>query len=617
MSMGTDRRRSGEGPEYRDLWVPASAMRNHVMAETLLDWLDLHGQAAGFSPDPADVRTDFDLFVMRKGREFECAVLDHLGGLDIGEVRRVADGRPPGGDLRGVEAVTSTVRAMRDRVAAIVGGALRHDESRTFGAPDLLVRSDILMEIFPEALTPAAAAAPAPLLGLDDCHYAVVDVKFTTLRLLTGGGLNDSRSNPAYKVQLFVYNRALGALQGHLPPRAFLLGRGWEQRVGGHTTRVANCMDRLAAVDNAGSTAGAPLAEQADAAAAWLRRVRREGRHWTVLPEPSVPELRPNANGEAGRWKSAVKAIVAETEDLTRLWGVGAAQRDSANAKGLTRWSDPAVTAEAIGAKGTMTGPRLQALLDVNRGVGPDVQPQRLSTERTGWHEPAALEFFVDFETVSDLDDDFADFPARGGQPLIFMIGCGHIEDGQWRFRCFTAEDISEASEATILDDWFDHMAHVGRRLGDDLPPRVYHWARHEVASLREATARHPGGATRWPEPEWFDLLSQVMKPEPVVVRGAHSFGLKEVTNALSALGHLDISWETSLTDGRGAMVGAWWCQRHLDMGAAERLADFDLMRETEAYNEVDCKAIMDIIGHLRRNHLPPDAAVNATSLTF
>ena len=197
------------------------------------------------------------------------------------------------------------------------------------------------------------------------------------------------------------------------------------------------------------------------------------------------------------------------------------------------------------------------------------------------------------------------------------MIGCGHIEDGQWRFRCFTAEDITEDSEATILDDWFVHMAHVGRRLGDDLPPRVYHWARHEVTSLREATARHPGSAARWPEPEWFDLLSQVMKPEPVVVRGAHSFGLKEVTNALSALGHLDISWETSLTDGREAMVGAWWCQRQLDVGAGERLADFDLMRETEAYNEVDCKAMMEIIGHLRRNHLSPDATVSTTSLTF
>ena len=64
-------------------------------------------------------------------------------------------------------------------------------------------------------------------------------------------------------------------------------------------------------------------------------------------------------------------------------------------------------------------------------------------------------------ETVSDLADDFSRIPERGGQPLIFMIGCGHIEEGQWMFRCFVADDLTEPSEQKIIADWLDHIADV------------------------------------------------------------------------------------------------------------------------------------------------------------
>ena len=66
---------------------------------------------------------------------------------------------------------------------------------------------------------------------------------------------------------------------------------------------------------------------------------------------------------------------------------------------------------------------------------------------------------YVDFETVSDLADDFSRIPERGGQPLIFMIGCGHIEDGDWIFASFTADSLAEPAEARIIDEWLNHDA--------------------------------------------------------------------------------------------------------------------------------------------------------------
>ena len=175
-------------------------------------------------------------------------------------------------------------------------------------------------------------------------------------------------------------------------------------------------------------------------------------------------------------------------EDLTRLWWVGAGKRRDANREGITRWTDPRVTPKALGIEGRTTAPRLQALLDVNRGrEGPPVRPARVNAARSEWIEEAPAEFYVDFETVSDLDDDFSNIPRRGGQPLIFMIGCGHLEDGEWRFECFITDRLDEPSEARVIDDWFEHMTAVRDRLAPGVDPRVIHWSPHETVTLETA----------------------------------------------------------------------------------------------------------------------------------
>ncbi len=158
-------------------------------------------------------------------------------------------------------------------------------------------------------------------------------------------------------------------------------------------------------------------------------------------------------------------------------YGVGVQARDKANARGLTDWRDMGVTPRSLGVTGARAAPRLGALLDVNRTTGPGVRPARVGASRSEWINVPAVEFYVDFETVSNLNDDFSAIPARGGQPLMFMIGCGHLEDGRWRFRCFVAEQLTEPAEAAMIEQWIDHMAEVRERLDPGSRPQVIHWS--------------------------------------------------------------------------------------------------------------------------------------------
>ena len=586
--------------EWRD-WVSASATWEYMMKDPLLDWLDLYGEANGFQRDDQldsyDPRTDFTTFIMEKGRRFEEAVVEYLGGLM--PILAISDGPA---EVRDLSKAEETFAAMQNGAPVIYQGVLRDAESRTYGAPDLLVRSDELHRLFPGVLAEEEASDSAPGLGFWPWHYRVVDIKFTTINLLAGGEVSNSGSKLAYKAQLFIYNRALGRLQGYTPSHSYLMGRGWEQR----KERGDSFMERLGPVAHQAKTRSGSIEELTHEACQWIRRVRSEGSGWKVLPYPDVPDLWPNmTNTRDAPWHIAKGRIAEELGELTLLWQVGVKNRQVGHEAGVYDWRDASCTADSLGfTKGTRQ-PMLQALLDINRSTdGPNVQPSRLRNSDPVWRD-SGLEFYVDFETVSDLDDDFSKLPSKGGQPLIFMIGCGHVEDGRWEYKCFTANDLTEPSEEEIIDAWHAHMAEVTRRLGDPgKEPLVIHWSHAEYSTMETsynaAVKRHPGNS--WPKLRWFDFLSNVMRVEPVVVRGAMNFGLKSVARAMKSHGYIQTIWEDGPTDGLGAMVGAWW-----SAGEAQRLgvdmAQVDLMREIERYNEVDCKVMMEIVAYLRANH--------------
>ena len=173
------------------------------------------------------------------------------------------------------------------------------------------------------------------------------------------------------------------------------------------------------------------------------------------------------------------------------------------------------------------------------------MRPSKIRAAQDEWRNSGRVEFFVDFETVSDLADDMSRLPERGGQPLIFMIGCGHVEDGAWRFGSFVVRDLTEAEEARIINGWLAHMAEVKSRLDPDgHDPTLFHWSPAEVTNFEtaynSAKKRHDGN---WPSPKWFDFLREVMWAEPVVVRGALAFGLKAVAKALHRHGLIKTSW--------------------------------------------------------------------------
>ena len=268
----------------------------------------------------------------------------------------------------------------------------------------------------------------------------------------------------------------------------------------------------------------------------------------------------------------------------------------------MTSWRDPRCTPELLGVKEAYRA-TLAAILEVNRSTdGPQVRPARVRAAEEEWRAGPRLEFYVDFETVNDLWDDFTRFPERSVPPLIFLIGCGHVEDGEWRFERFLIDELTEEAEARVIDAWLAHMEAVKARLDPEDSPLIIHWSGAEPINFETAynSACRRHSERSWPRPRWFDLLGRVFHAEPIVVHGAFGFGLKEIARALHGHGLIEMLWEDSSLDGLGAMTGAWWSYEEAGLTGApvERM---DLMREILRYNEKDCRVLMELMDWIRR----------------
>jgi len=317
-------------------WVAASDTFNFCSDDPLIDWLEAFGRSSGFAPDSDgkayDSRTDFRRFVSDRAREFESVATDYLA-----QRCQVVTIRDDAAAIMTRAAVESTWAAMSASTEVIAQGVLWNPESRVFGSPDLLVRSDVLSRLFPTDLPEADASATAADLPLQGAHYRVVDLKYTTLNLLKDGHAGSDHLK--YMVQVWLYNEALGRFQGYAPSAAFLLGRRWKDAKG----RGSSAFERIGRVDHGAyfKNLGTDLRTYANEACAWLRRVRSQGAQWQVLPIPSVPELWPNIRRTDDQpWHESKLQIARQLEDLTLLPRVTPDKRTQSIANGLCRWTD-------------------------------------------------------------------------------------------------------------------------------------------------------------------------------------------------------------------------------------------------------------------------------------
>lgn len=552
--------------------VSATRIHSVIMNDHISEWLRLYGDNAA-KPSPMLE------FLMTKGHTFEYNINQILKrennssleekGNQINTIS--ADGKY---DQKQVD---QTIEAMKKGIPIISSAPLQDPNLQIYGVADLLVRSDFINKLFPEF---KGDFKNQGCLFSKDWYYVVIDIKFSTLPLRADGVhiLNQGHYK-AYKSQLYIYNRALGYLQGYTPRKAFILGRKYKYTSRGQVFSGNCAFDRLGCIDYSGVDRDVP--SQTNEAIKWIRSLRATGRDWTLTDHP---ELYPNMKYES-MFQSSKKVLSEKLNEITQMWYCGVNQREIALSKGVSSWRDPFFSADLVEIRG-QRGITLNQILEVNR-TSIDILPLKMRRMTAFLKKGYVKEFFVDFETIGGMFDEFNSLPIAQCQNMIFMITVGWVDEGKeiYCHKTFTAENLQAESERKIMDQFLSLIGHDSE---------LFHWSDAEPNEWLSALKRHNMDRKDTLKDRWTDL-HYIFREEPITVKGALNYSLKSIAKAMLKLGYISEGWTLECQNGMTAMLKAHQAYQN---------NNFFLLKEIEEYNQIDTKILWQILTFLRNTLL-------------
>jgi hypothetical protein len=592
-------------PTVDDEWidmVSASAVRNYLLNDPLIDYLkeySIHNVST--CPTKITNNNTFTNFIMKSGIEFENELINILKKNH--KIVKVAEYF----QSRNKAKFNETIKLMKSGTPIIYQAVLHNYDNKTFGLPDLLVRSDYINTLMGyQVIDDTEATMRSPNLDVD-WHYKVIDIKHSNIPLRSDGvHILNSESIPAYKGQLYIYTIALNKVLGIDIKKAFIWGKKYTWESKKNKYEITDFLNKLGTIDydNIDSDYG----EQTSKAIEWIKTIRNEGANWSLIPLPTRNELFPNMKNEKDGMFHKIKSDLSnKIKEITSVVYCGIKQRNFAHAKHVYKWTDTKCTAKNMGFNKGKQSTIVDAVLNINRQNVDIIRPSNIQWDKQNWKykDNKTVEFYIDFET---LNSNFGSIIKEGiisydNNQFIFMIGVGYVKKGVWTFKNFVMKDKLPINEILMFEQFYDYIDNVLKKERKS-SAKFYHWSGAEPIAYTRFKQRNPIVNFRDNNWQFYDLY-QVFLSEPIVVKGALNFSLKTIAKALKSHNLIESSWDqySPCANGLSAMILA----NKLYESPAYRNENEDItldttMKEIMNYNEIDCKVMYEI-HDLIKNH--------------
>ena len=619
-------------------WIAAGAIRNYLAQDPLLDWLNLYGKTlltsesatigivkldglagcldnslinrltkavANYEEEMKNA-TVFQKFVQVKGIEFENAVIQQLMNRFPGMLTTIASSE----QARMQEKYDATITAMKNGTVFIHQAILRNEKNKTYGAADLLIRSDFINRVFKEPVLSSTDTNIGCKFS-DNWHYVVIDIKHTTLMLRADGiNLLNTGSMCQHKGQLYIYNECLSEMQSYNPNKTYLLGRKWHYTCRKEKFSGDGWFDRLGHIDYECEDSDIPV--KICCALRWIKRLRSEGSRWQLCP-PSIPELYPNMGNDCDApWHSVKKVIADAIGEITSLWYCGVQNRNNALAHGVTSWRQKECTRSILGCRGDKIPHIVDAIIDINRSAltnlnAPAFKPQYIKSTLP----KTKVNIFLDFETTNNITGDIdSSISNTMSQSYLYMIGIGWNTslDPTWNYKCLVTNVIDNTNEKEIFLQMHDTFLELMEKYEAYQDITVYHWSHAERTFYNAAYEKYKSDMKDYDQLlqwDWFDLC-EFCRNECIVIRGAFDFSLKSMAKAMYNLGFIKTCWDSDgFTDGLNAMIKAVECSDYAKQNNVS-MCELLIVKKIIEYNEVDCRTMMEILAFINTYMIEP-----------
>jgi ATP-dependent Lon protease len=591
-------------------WIAASKTRNSALDDKCLDYFEMFNVYDITDRPQKKQRTinnyenkrdenplnasSFTDYILRCGIQFEKKIIEQLENKYSKDFIKICEPY----EAVYFEKYRETIDAMNKGIPIIHQAIVYNPNSivtdgddKTFGAVDLLIRSDYLNKIINHScIDDEESILPSPTFN-SKYHYRVVDIKWTKLHFNVN--LQTLRNNlnvKPFKTQLTIYNEALGSMQGYKPPVAYILGNGWvceRTRKGTKiVTKSSNPFDRLGKIDFV--QFDKEYSEKASDAVIWYRSLQNQN-NFDHDP-PNCTELYPNMNNSMdGKFHHIKGQIADKYHEITQLWNCGTKEREIAFDNGVKSWHDKNFSSEIVGLKPGKKQKVIDAIVTLNRDSTSLVHPEKIINNYSNWQDINQISFYVDFETIQE---NMAEIPNLNGD-YIFMIGLKYKKDNNFEYINLIVKELTLSEERNIINQFFnivDTCSNQERNI-------IFHWGQHERTVLSHAIARH---GNIWRMPNLVDFC-RIMTDEPILVRGAYNFSLKTVAKAMYKHGMINVIWGNDMADGASAMFLGW---REYTNKQYQKIEESHVIQKIMEYNRIDCETMYEIIKYFQHKEI-------------
>ncbi len=561
-----------------DTWISATSIRNYLLNDPCIDWLEKYSYKLNLDNKKNNIYS-FSNYIMKKGREFEEELVtklkekfkdDFVLSCQKGEID---------------DKIQDTINLMELGIPIIYQGTVFNPENKTYGKPDLIVRSDYLNE-----LTNSSSSHIFSLC--EKWYYVIVEIKFSTLTLKSNTNFLLNKPNiKTYKGQLYIYNEALSHMQNYNPQTSYIIGRGWKSS----KEKINDPFDKLAEINF--KTEDKFIINDVKDSLTWLNDLNNNGDEWDIL-NPNRKELYPNMCNQDEDWNDIKKYISDKIGEITSLWQCGVINREISHNNNIFNWRDDNCNSTTLGITGKVYPNVVDKILNINRqdilkySIDKNITPFLFSSffDREKRKEEKIL--FVDFETVSNID-------GKTNDGLIFLAGVGHFVDDIWIFKKFIVDRLNVPEENKMMTEFINYLKEISN--GEEI--YLYHYSNAEPSFFNKSIERNNIKFDL--NYKWVDLL-KIIKQSNFVVKGAFNFSLKSIVNALVNLKEIDISKSYSgleVVNGMQAMIATFLCDDECE-NTNQKLEDFDIIKSVINYNEIDCLSLSEVLRVIEKNDL-------------
>lgn len=572
-------------PKLSSDWICATKVKNYILKDPYVDFLKI--KTNKFGNDNFEKTHSFPNFLSKQGIKFEQEIIDFIRILlptdDVVTIASNFDARDP-------IFYEKTKKMIKEKKIPVLYQPVLHNHTnKTFGIPDLLIRNDYLSKLF-------------PMQNFDNIpkhlHYVIIDIKFSTLNVKSDNiHLLNQNNISFYKSQLCIYNEALGNVQGYKPKQAYILGRRFKSK----TSFVNNPFYKLGTISFNGSDK--KIISETKKAIKWIKRLKKYGNNWNVLPIPSVKELYPNMKQKSiGLSVSQLKNKLIDAKNLneiTMLWNCGIKHRNIAHKNNIFKWNDKKCNSKMLGFNETKTAEIIDRMIVLNRDFPTQFILYNKEELNIPKKDPNTMEFFFDFETVNDvLLDVSVPSNAKFTGNVIFMTGIGHMLNKKWNFKPFYTNDLSKIDEKQSIIKFFDYLKTFGNK-----KIVLYHWGSIENTQLKRIVIDNNIN-TSGIDYKLIDLC-KIIKDNKIVFKDSFGFGLKSISKSMFDNGYMTekIYWNknTSISDGMSAMVNLIKCyKKSKENQSFKNIESLPIIKDIEQYNNSDCSTMECILKFIR-----------------